>query len=198
MNGFVIWITGLPGSGKRALANATAERLRQRGRQVEVIDSGALRDTPLASSVGFSREERNQNCLRHAYAAKLLANNGVVAIVSAVSPYRDARQALRKQIGAFAEVAVTTPKAVCIDRDTRDVWARALRGEIRNFTGVDDPYEPPSSPEFAVDLQDTDAETAARALIAELARLRFLTGATTPGLDNDPLARELEDAGFQA
>lgn len=198
MKGFVVWITGLPGSGKRALARALAQQLQQRGRQVEVIDSGALRDTPLASSLGFSRQERVQNCLRHAFAAKLLANNGVVAIVSAVSPYRETRDTIRSQVGAFAEVAVTTPKETCIDRDTRGVWAAALRGEIRNFTGVDDPYEAPLSPEFAVDLSHLDEHSAARALTAELSRLELLTGATAPGLDNDPLARELEDAGFKS
>ena len=197
MKGFVVWITGLPGSGKRMLANALAERLQERGRQVEVIDSGAFRHTALASSLGFSREERVQNCLRHAFAAKLLANNGVVAIVSAVSPYRDTRDTIREQVGRFVEVAVTTPKATCIDRDTRGVWAAALRGEIRNFTGVDDPYEAPVSPEFAVDLSEPDADGAARALIRRLAELEHLTGATSPGHEHDPLARELEDAGFQ-
>ena len=196
MKGFTVWITGLPGSGKSELANALAARLRERGRTVEVIDSGALRGTPLASSLGFSRSERVQNNRRHAFAAKLLSRNGVVAIVSAVSPYRETREAIREELEAFVEVHVDTPKAACIDRDTKGVWRRALAGEIRDFTGVDDPYEAPADPEFRFDVTKLSPDEGAAALIRKLVQDELLTGTTRPGLREDPLAEHLEGVGF--
>lgn len=196
MKGFTVWITGLPGSGKSELGQALAEQLRARGRAVEVIDSGALRGTPLASSLGFSRSERVQNNRRHGFAAKLLSKNGVVAIVSAVSPYRETRDALRAELGAFVEVHVCTPKAACIDRDDKGVWAKALAGEIRDFTGVDDVYEEPLKPEFRFDITLLEPGEGAHALIQVLGELEYLTGATSPGLTEDSLREHLKGVGF--
>ncbi|HJN76705.1 MAG TPA: adenylyl-sulfate kinase [Myxococcota bacterium] len=196
MKGFTVWITGLPGSGKSELGQALAGRLVERGRSVEVIDSGALRGTPLASSLGFSRAERVQNNRRHAFAAKLLSRNGVVAIVTAVSPYRDTRDAIREELERFVEVYVSTPKAACIDRDDKGVWRKALAGEIRDFTGVDDPYEPPLEPEFRFDISSTDPAEGASQLIRALVRLEHLTGTTSPGVAEDPLRDQLEGVGF--
>jgi len=196
MKGFTVWITGLPGSGKSELAQALAKRLSERGRSVEVIDSGALRGTPLASSLGFSRAERVQNNRRHGFAAKLLSKNGVVAIVSAVSPYRDTREGLRAELERFVEVHVNTPKAACIDRDAKGVWKKALAGEIRDFTGVDDPYEEPLAAEFAFDITTTTPEEGAVALIRRLVKLEYLTGTTSPGLTEDSLREHLEGVGF--
>lgn len=166
--GFTIWLTGLPGAGKSSLAAALAAVIRDRGLPVEVIDSGRIRDTPLGATLGFSRDDRDVNVRRHAFAASLLAKNGVVAVVAAVSPYRETRRAVRAQLGDYYEVHVSTPKAVCIERDTRGVWERALQGEIRGFTGVDDPYEAPEHPEARLDLSKLSTSEAVQRLVADL------------------------------
>ena len=157
-----IWVTGLPASGKRALATAIADRLRARGQAVEVIDSGRLRRTPLGATLGFSRDDRDTNVRRHAMAAAMLTRNGVLAVVSAVSPYRATREALRAELGDFVEVWASTPPEICAERDQSGNWARALRGEITDFTGVDAPFEAPADPEVTTDLsvESIDAATA--------------------------------------
>ena len=189
--GFTIWITGLPGSGKMALAQALAARLPQ---PVEVIDSAKLRSSPLGASLGFSREDRDLNCGRHAFAARLLAKNGVIGIVKAVSPYRATRDAIRKDVGRFVEVHVSTSREVCIDRDPKGVWAKALAGEIRHFTGVDDPYEEPLNADAVVDLGRVSAEDGAEVVLEALARLGYVT----EGVDDEDSAvqQALEEGGF--
>jgi adenylylsulfate kinase len=165
---FTVWCTGLPSSGKSALADALAPAIMARGFQVEVINSGRMRRTPLGASLGFSKDDRDTNVRRHAFAANLLVKNGVVAIVSAVSPYATTRTAVRAELGEFAEVYVSTPKASCIDRDKDGAWAKALNGDIRNFTGVDDPYEVPTNPEVEVDLAQLSVEAAVKRIMLKL------------------------------
>ncbi len=163
--GGIVWITGLPASGKNTLAAAIGQELASRSVPFEIIDSGKLRETLLGNTLGFTREERDTNCRRNAFVASLLARNGVVAIVSSVSPFRSTRDSLREEMDGFVEVWVSTPKEVCVDWDPKGLWAKALAGEIRQFTGVDDPYEPPLSPEVEADLsQEKPAEAAARVL----------------------------------
>ena len=171
---FTVWCTGLPSSGKSQLAEALAAAIGARGLQTEVINSGKMRKTPLGASLGFSRDDRDTNIQRHAFAANLLVRNGVVAIVSAVSPYADTRRAVRNELGAFAEVYVSTPKSACIDRDKDGAWARALRGEIRGFTGVDDPYEAPIEPDVDVDLSQISLEAAVNRVLAALEHMNLL------------------------
>ena len=161
--GRIVWITGLPASGKNTLAEAIGRELASRSVPFEIIDSGKLRETLLGNTLGFTREDRDANCRRNAFVASLLAMNGVVAIVSSVSPYRSTRDALRQEMGGFVEVWVSTPKEVCVDWDPKGLWAKALAGEIRQFTGVDDPYEVPLSPEVETDLsQEAPSEAANR------------------------------------
>jgi adenylylsulfate kinase len=164
-SGRVVWITGLPGSGKNTLAEAIGSELAKRNVPFEIIDSGKLRETLLGDTLGFSRKDRDANCRRNAFVASLLAKNGVVAIVSSVSPYRSTRDALRQEMGGFVEVWVSTPKEVCVDWDPKGLWAKALAGEIRQFTGVDDPYEPPLSPEVEADLSQVGAGEAAMRVV---------------------------------
>jgi len=162
-HGGIVWITGLPASGKNTLAAAIGHELASRSVPFEIIDSGKLRETLLGNTLGFTREERDTNCRRNAFVASLLAKNGVVAIVSSVSPYRSTRDALRQEMDGFVEVWVSTPKDVCVDWDPKGLWAKALAGEIRQFTGVDDPYEAPLSPEVEADLsQEAPGEAAIR------------------------------------
>lgn len=184
---FTVWCTGLPSSGKSQLAEALSPIVRARGLQTEVINSGKMRRTPLGASLGFSKDDRDTNVRRHAFAANLLVKNGVVAIVSAVSPYASTRAAVRAELGDFLEVYVSTPKAACIDRDKDGAWAKALTGEIRGFTGVDDPYEVPESPDVTVDLSQLSLEAAVNRILKSLED----RGLVAPLQDNAP-----EDAGL--
>lgn len=148
--GVVVWLTGLSGAGKSTITDALAPRLRAAGKRVEVLDGDVVR-THLSKGLGFSREDRDLNVARIAFVAHLLARNGVYVIVAAVSPYRAAREAARALIGDFVEVHVAPPLEECVARDTKGLYAKALAGEIPQFTGVSDPYEPPVSPDLALD-----------------------------------------------
>lgn len=196
--GFTVWLTGLPSSGKNTLAEHLAARVRARGLAVEVIESGKLRRGPLGATLGFTRDERDTNVRRHALAAQLLARNGVVAIVSAVSPYRSTRDEIRQQLGAFAEVHVATPRNVCIEWDTTGNWARALAGELPNFTGVDGPYEPPLNPELRLDLSAVPLEDALSQVLSRLEQLGFLPESTQEidGEDGELVRERLRELGY--
>jgi adenylylsulfate kinase len=153
--GFVVWLTGLSGAGKTTIAHALAERLKSAGYKVEILDGDVVRQH-FSKGLGFSKEDRIENIKRVAYVAHLLARNGVVVIVALISPYREGRNYARQLIGDFVEVYVKCPLNVLIERDVKGLYAKALRGEIQNFTGISDPYEPPESPEVVV---ETDKET---------------------------------------
>jgi len=153
--GFVVWLTGLSGAGKTTIAHALAERLRQAGYRVEILDGDAVRQH-FSKGLGFSKEDRIENIKRVAYVAHLLARNGVVVITALISPYREGRDYARQLIGDFVEVYVQCPLQVLIERDVKGLYAKALKGEIPNFTGISDPYEPPENPEVIV---ETDKET---------------------------------------
>ena len=195
---FTVWLTGLPASGKRTVAQELAKAVSRKGLPVEVIDSGKLRRTPLGATLGFSRGERDQNIRRHAFAAQLLVRNGVAAIVSAVSPYRTTRDAIRTELGEFVEVYVSTPRATCVERDPRGDWARALKGEIRHFTGVDDPYEAPLSPEVKIDMSRLDVDEAVDEIVSTLCALGHLPDDTQEATSEDQelLSQKLRDLGY--
>ncbi len=195
---FTLWLTGLPSSGKNTLAEHVAARIRARGLAVEVIDSGVLRRGPLGATLGFSRDERDTNVRRHALAARLLARNGVVAVVSAVSPYRSTRDEIRRELGAFVEVHISTPKETCIAWDTTGNWERALKGEIQGFTGVDDPYEAPLKPELRIDLSDLPTDQAVRLITDQLELLGYLPDQTQERAaeDGDLVGERLRVLGY--
>lgn len=171
--GFVVWLTGLSGAGKSTIADALVPELRARGRRVELLDGDVVR-THLSKGLGFSREDRDLNVARIAFVAHLLARNGVVVVVSAISPYRAARAEARQTIGELVEVHVATPLAECIRRDTKGLYARALAGEIPGFTGVNDPYEPPEAPEVAIDTTTLDLPSSVARITTALATLGHL------------------------
>lgn len=150
MSGATVWLTGLPSAGKTTIALALAERLRQEGERVEVLDGDEVR-TNLTADLGFSRSDRIENVRRIGYVAHLLARNGVTVLVPVIAPYAESREAVRARHRStatpFLEVHVATPLDVCVDRDVKGLYARQRSGELRGLTGVDDPYEPPTAPE---------------------------------------------------
>jgi adenylylsulfate kinase len=162
----VLWFTGLSGSGKSTIAARVHEELVRRGVEVEYIDGDALRE--VFPSTGFTRAEREEHLRRTGYMASRLAAHGVTVVASFVSPYRDSRDFIRKLCPGFVEVYVATPLEECERRDVKGLYARARRGEIRNFTGIDDPYEAPERPELTI---DTGALTVEQGVGAVLRRL---------------------------
>lgn len=148
--GFTIWLTGLSGSGKSTLAHLLEQRLRSAGAKVEVLDGDVVR-TNLSKGLGFSREDRDENIRRIGFVCELLSRNGVVAIAAAVSPYRAARESVRDRIPRFLEVYLACPLDVLIARDVKGLYRKAMAGEIPQFTGISDPYEPPLDPDVRVD-----------------------------------------------
>jgi adenylyl-sulfate kinase len=148
-SGFTIWFTGLSGSGKTTLGERVAAELRARDRRVELLDGDIVR-THLSKGLGFSREDRDTNILRIGFVCGLLARNDVVAIATAISPYRQTRDHVRASIERFVEVFVDCPLGECIHRDVKGLYRQAIDGKIREFTGVSDPYEPPVNPEITI------------------------------------------------
>ena len=172
--GFCLWFTGLSGSGKSTIAAGVVDELRRRGHRVELLDGDEVREN-LSAGLGFSRADRDTNIRRIGWVAALLARNGVVAVTAAISPYRSVRDEVRAKIDRFVEVYVDTPIEVCEERDVKGLYAKARAGEISEFTGVSDPYEPPLAPEVRVVTQDRDASASAVQVVDYLERIG-LTG----------------------
>lgn len=158
--GFTVWLTGLSGAGKSTIAEGVAAEIRRRGLPVEVLDGDVVRKS-LSKGLGFSREDRDENIRRIGFVAGLLARNGVAVIVAAISPYRATRDEVRASLGDFVEVHVDAPLATCEARDPKGLYAKARAGELAGFTGIDDPYEEPLSPEA---ICDTSRESAAESV----------------------------------
>ncbi len=144
--GFTVWLTGLSGAGKSTIAQHLAAALRRRNMKVEVLDGDVIRQN-LSKGLGFSKEDRDTNVLRVGWVAQVLSRNGVAVIAALISPYRATREQVRAKIPNFVEVFVNAPLEEVIRRDVKGLYKRALAGEIANFTGISDPYEPPENPE---------------------------------------------------
>jgi len=171
--GFCLWLTGLPSAGKTTLAHRVSLLLAERGRRVEVLDGDEIR-RGLSSDLGFDRAAREAHAGRVAYVAKLLVRNGVVPIVALISPYAASRARARAEIGRFVEVYVSAPIEVCEERDVKGLYRRARAGQLKDMTGVDDPYEAPGAPEIVVDTSRMSASASADFLVAELERLGWI------------------------
>jgi adenylyl-sulfate kinase len=169
-SGFTIWFTGLSGSGKSTLSEIIEQRLQDRGRNVEILDGDVVR-THLSKGLGFSKEDRDTNIKRIAFVCSLLTRNGVVCISAAIAPYRDARAWARQEIGNFVEIYVDCPLEVCRQRDVKGLYKLVDEGKMKNFTGVDDPYEAPEHPDLVV---ETDKETVEESVTRILAKLEAL------------------------
>ncbi len=165
--GAVIWLTGLPSSGKSSIARLAHRQLLDRGHATELLDGAEVRES-LSRGLGFSREDREENVRRIGFVAKLLSRNGVIAICAAVSPYRSTRDEVRRNVTEFVEVYVECPVEVAEARDDDGLYIRARRGEIEEFTGVNAPYEAPEHPEVHVRSDRESAEAGAARVIAQL------------------------------
>ena len=168
--GVTLWFTGLPCSGKSAIADIVAEKLKAQGLRAERLDGDVVRQD-LTRDLGFSKADRDENIRRVTFVAKLLARNGVAVLVSFISPYREMRDRARQQISSFVEIYVKCPMEVCAKRDVKGMYQKAMRGEIKEFTGVNDPYEEPLHPELVL---ETDKETLDQSVEKTMAKIKEL------------------------
>jgi len=172
--GVTVWFTGLSGAGKTTISQQVQAKLREQGYKLEVLDGDIVR-TNLTKGLGFSKEDRDENIRRIGFVSHLLTRNGVIVIVSAISPYREVREEVRAKIGDFVEVFVNAPLNVCEDRDVKGLYKKARSGEIKMFTGISDPYEPPNNPEIEcrTDLEELDESV--NKVLAGLEKLGYLS-----------------------
>jgi adenylyl-sulfate kinase len=173
--GFTVWFTGLSGAGKSTLANLLDEELRRRGMKVEVLDGDVIR-THLSKGLGFSKEDRDTNIRRIGWVCQVLSRNGVVAIAAAISPYRAIRDEVRTNVGDFVEVYAEAPISVLAERDVKGLYKKALAGEIKNFTGVSDPYEAPEHAEVVCHSDRESVQESLNKILAALQAKGYLNG----------------------
>jgi adenylylsulfate kinase len=196
--GFTVWFTGLSCSGKTTVSRGVAEELRKRGLKVEVLDGDVVR-TNLSKGLGFSKEDRDTNIKRIGFVCKLLSRNGLVAIGAAISPYRAIRDYNRQEIGDFVEVYCKCPLEVCIERDVKGLYKKALAGEITNYTGVSDPYEEPLNPEVMLETGKETEEESINKVIRKLEELRYIPPAEAQSYseeEEEKIQKRLTDLGY--
>jgi adenylylsulfate kinase len=169
--GFVLWFTGLSGSGKTTVSQKVVEELRRRGLRIEILDGDVVR-TNLSKGLGFSKEDRDTNILRVGFVANLLSRNGLAACCACISPYAEIRRAVRRQVeadgGRFVEIYMDTPLEECIRRDVKGLYKKALAGQLKGFTGVDDPYEAPPAAELVIRTMEQPPAGSAAIILAYL------------------------------
>lgn len=188
MRGFTLWFTGLSGSGKTTLSRQIEEILLERGLKVEVLDGDVIR-TNLSKGLGFSKEDRDTNIRRIGFVCNLLTRNDVVAIAAAISPYREIRDENRKLIGSYVEVFCKCPLDTLKERDPKGLYKKVAAGEIKHFTGVDDPYDDPVDPEVLV---ETDKESEEESVAKIIKTLEILNYIPTSGTEEEYTDEEEE------
>ena len=177
-NGFTLWFTGLSGAGKSTIAGIVGPQLEEAGRLVEYLDGDVVR-THLSKGLGFSKEDRDTNIERIGWVASRLTRHGAAVLVSAISPYEETRRKARSLIeehGPFVEVFVEASVDECARRDVKGLYEKAFSGEIKEFTGVSDPYEAPSAPELVLHTEGESPEESAQRVVAKLEELGLLVG----------------------
>jgi adenylyl-sulfate kinase len=199
MKGFTLWFTGLPCSGKSTLARKVEEVLLERGVNVEVLDGDEVREN-LSKGLTFSKEDRDINIRRIGWVCKLLARNGAVAIGAAISPYKAIRDEIRAQHDRFVEIYVKAPVEVLTERDVKGMYKKALAGEIKNFTGVSDPYEEPDNPEIVVETDKEDVNESLQKIIRTLELMNYVPGADAESeysdAEEEKIKSRLKDLGY--
>jgi len=199
MKGFTLWFTGLSGAGKTTLASRCEEIFLERGMKVEVLDGDVVR-TNLSKGLGFSKEDRDTNIRRIGWVCHILTRNDVVAIGAAISPYQAIRDENRKMIGRFVEVYCRCPIEVLKKRDPKGMYEKALRGEIKGFTGVDDPYEPPDKPEVVIESDKETVDQSVSKIIRTLELLGHIPSTGEVGdyapAEEEKIKERLRDLGY--
>jgi adenylyl-sulfate kinase len=199
MKGFTLWFTGLPSSGKSTLARKVEEILLERGCNVEVLDGDEVREN-LSKGLGFSKEDRDINIRRIGWVAKVLARNGVVAIGAAISPYKAIRDEVRGWHDRFVEVYVEASIDCLKERDVKGLYKKALAGEIKGFTGIDDPYEAPDNPEIHVNSENESVEESLNKIIRTLELMNYIPGADAEteysADEEEEIKARLKDLGY--
>ena len=193
--GFTIWFTGLSGSGKSTLSEIIEQRLKERGRNIEVLDGDIVR-THLSKGLGFSREDRDTNIKRIAFVCGLLTRNGVICISAAIAPYREAREWARNEIGNFVEVYVKCPIEVCRQRDVKGLYKLVDEGKIKGFTGVDDPSEEPEHPELVIETDRETIEESLTRIFDKLVELGYLEPEETSDDESKVVTDRLAALGY--
>lgn len=194
-SGWVIWLTGLPAAGKTTIASRLHGILRSKGIRAEHLDGDEIRKV-LSAGLGFSRQDRDANIQRVGYLCQLLSRNGVTAIVSAVSPYREARDRVRASVGKFLEVYVKCSLEVCERRDPKGLYKKAREGTLLGVTGVSDPYEEPLAPEAVVETEKDSAEQCAAKILAKLGELSAKLGSVYTQQEEKDLMEKLASLGY--
>ncbi len=171
--GVTVWLTGLSGSGKTTICEALEKELRSHGCKLEVLDGDIVREN-LSKGLTFSKEDRDINVRRIGFVSHLLTRNGVIVLVSAISPYRSVRDEVRQQVGDFFEVHVSAPLSTCEERDVKGLYKKARAGEIKGFTGIDDPYEVPLNPEVNCPTHQETLKQSVDKIVSQLAEAGYL------------------------
>ncbi len=200
MKGFTLWFTGLPCSGKTTLAKEVEGVLLERGLNVEVLDGDEVRQN-LTKGLGYSKEDRDTNIRRIGYVANLLSRNGVAVIAAAIAPYRSVREEIRELMGRrYVEIYVHAPLEVLIERDVKGMYKKAIAGEIKNFTGISDPYEEPDKPEVLVETGSETVEQSTKKLIKTLEILGIIPAVAGDSEyskeEEDAIKARLRDLGY--
>jgi adenylylsulfate kinase len=197
--GFTLWFTGLSGSGKSTLAKRCQEVLLERGMNVEILDGDIIR-TNLSKGLGFSKEDRDINIRRVGFVCDLLTRNGVAAIAACISPYRNIRRENREMIGRFVEVYCRAPLEALIERDPKGLYKKALAGQIKGFTGVDDPYEEPEKAEIVVDTAEETIDESVGKIIRTLELMGLVPAAESETEyseeEEEEIKKRLADLGY--
>jgi len=196
--GFCVWFTGLSAAGKTTLSRLLEGALLERGLMVEVLDGEDVR-TNLSKELGFSREDRETHLRRIAFVTKLLIRNGIVVLVAAITPYQGIREEVRAEIGDFVEVYLNTPLEVCIKRDPKGLYQKAQSGEIKNFTGIDDPFEPAERAEIVLRTGEESPEESLARILLTLEMLKLIPPMPQPGYSEEEaevIKQRLTDLGY--